>query len=135
MADMTPRERVQRALRFEKPDRAPRELWILPGAQTRWAVDIAAYYERFPSDFTGPAVQYGEAKRASGAGYHVGRYTDAWGSIWEVAQEGVVGEVAVVDSVVVHFPGGETVTYEGPMDADQRLWLYEDGTVVEGWAP
>lgn len=94
MADMTPRERVQRTLRFEKPDRAPRELWILPGAQTRWAVDIARFHERFPSDFTGPAVQYGDATRASGAGYHVGRYTDAWGSVWEVAQEGVVGEVA-----------------------------------------
>jgi hypothetical protein len=95
MADITPRERVHKTLRFEKPDRAPRDLWVLPGAQTRWAVDIATFYDRFPIDFTGPAVQYGDAKRASGAGYHVGRYTDAWGSVWEVAQDGVVSEVAV----------------------------------------
>jgi hypothetical protein len=28
---MSSRERVYKALRFEKPDRVPRDLWALPG--------------------------------------------------------------------------------------------------------
>jgi len=31
------------------------------------------------------------------------------------------------------FPGGETVEYDGPFDADQRVWVYEDGTALTGW--
>jgi hypothetical protein len=46
-----------------------------------------------------------------------------------------LGAATTVDSVVVDFPGGATVTFTGPFDADQRLWLYEDGTMTEGWAP
>ena len=40
-----------------------------------------------------------------------------------------------MDSVEVEFPGGKTVTYEGPFDANQRLWVFEDGSVSPGWAP
>jgi hypothetical protein len=46
-----------------------------------------------------------------------------------------LGDAATVGPIEVTFPGGETVTFDGPFDADQRLWLYEDGTVHEGWTP
>jgi hypothetical protein len=46
-----------------------------------------------------------------------------------------LGETTEIESIVVDFPGGGTVNYEGPFDADQRLWVYEDGSLVEGWAP
>jgi len=46
-----------------------------------------------------------------------------------------LGEHSSVDSITVQFPGGDSVTYDGPFDADQRLWLYEDGVVKSGWAP
>lgn len=46
-----------------------------------------------------------------------------------------VGAETKVDTIVVKFPGGKEVAYPGPHDADQRLWVYEDGTVKAGWAP
>ena len=46
-----------------------------------------------------------------------------------------LGEHAVVDEIVVDFPGGDQVTYSGPLEADQRLWLFEDGVVAHGFTP
>jgi hypothetical protein len=46
-----------------------------------------------------------------------------------------LGELLSVDRVVVSFPGGEAVDFAGPFDVDQRVWLYEDGTVSTGFAP
>jgi len=46
-----------------------------------------------------------------------------------------LGEHGSVDRIEIDFPGGERVTYAGPFDADQRLWLSEDGTVQAGWVP
>ena len=58
---MTPRECVMRALTFQHPDRAPRELWALPGVARYRQPELAAFYARFPSDFAGPDVIYGPA--------------------------------------------------------------------------
>ena len=44
-----------------------------------------------------------------------------------------LAEAASVDTIEVDFPGGKTVTYDGPFDTNQRLWLHEDGAVVPGW--
>ena len=47
-----------------------------------------------------------------------------------------LGEIDQIDTIEVIFPvagGGHAVTYEGPLDVDQRLWLYEDGTMETGW--
>ncbi len=46
-----------------------------------------------------------------------------------------LGDTTVVDAIEVDFPGGGHVSFSGPFDADQRLWLYEDGTSATGWAP
>ncbi|MCA9605969.1 MAG: CRTAC1 family protein [Myxococcales bacterium] len=46
-----------------------------------------------------------------------------------------LADATSVESIEVMFPGGSTVTYTGPFDADQRLWLMEDGTTHAGWAP
>ena len=47
---------------------------------------------------------------------------------------GLAGETEV-DSLTVTFPGGLEKTYPGPFAADQRIWLYEDGTTHLGWTP
>ena len=44
-----------------------------------------------------------------------------------------LGDAASVDRLEVLYPGGGLVAYEGPFEADQRLWVYEDGTVTPGW--
>ena len=46
-----------------------------------------------------------------------------------------LGAADQVDRITVSFVGGETVTWEGPWEADQRLWLWEDGTWSAGWSP
>lgn len=40
-----------------------------------------------------------------------------------------------VESIVVAYPGGASVTYAGPFDADQRVWVMEDGATHLGWSP
>jgi len=46
-----------------------------------------------------------------------------------------LGDETSIDSIEVDFPGGGTVSYSGPLTADQRIWLYEDGDALGGWAP
>jgi enediyne biosynthesis protein E4 len=45
-----------------------------------------------------------------------------------------LGAHQMIDRIRVRFPGWpEAVVYEGPFDADQRIWLYEDGQHATGW--
>ena len=44
-----------------------------------------------------------------------------------------LADTTSVDGIVVRFPGGAETTFDGPFAADQRIWIYEDGTVVPGW--
>ncbi|MCX7795325.1 MAG: methyltransferase [bacterium] len=90
---MTSRERVIRALRFENPDRVPRELWYLPGVEMFRKKELEEVLGKYPSDFTTPRYRYGVSKRAKGKPNVVGEYVDAWGCVWKVAESGVVGEV------------------------------------------
>ena len=47
---MDGRERVMRTLRFENPDRAPRDLWALPGIEMFRKDELEAMLDRFPLD-------------------------------------------------------------------------------------
>ena len=90
---MTSRERVIRALRFESPDRAPRDLWYLSGVATYRADEIDEVLRRYPMDFTGPAARYGESRYARALQGATGFFMDSWGALWHVAEPGVAGEV------------------------------------------
>lgn len=92
---MTPRERVLRTLQFAYPDRAPRDLWHLPGVALFRKAELEAMLARYPIDFAQPDFRYGDARRASGVPDRRGTYTDEWGCVWSVAEDGVVGEVKV----------------------------------------
>lgn len=46
-----------------------------------------------------------------------------------------LGTTTSVDSISVTFPGGKQVDFAGPIAADQRVWLFEDGTQATGFAP
>jgi hypothetical protein len=48
-----------------------------------------------------------------------------------------LGTATSVDKVEVTYPGKPktTVTFKGPFKTEQRLWVYDDGTVTKGWAP
>jgi len=91
--DLDSRERVTRALRFEKPDRAPRDLWTLPGIAMFRQDELEEMRQRFPRDLAHPAARYGRGTRESGTRHVVGTSTDEWGCVWHVAEPGVAGEV------------------------------------------
>lgn len=91
---MNSRERVKRCLSFQKPDRAPRDLWALDGVTKYRKDEYAAMLERYPSDFVGPdSGVYGTARLYKPLVGEVGRYVDEWGSGWEICERGVCGEV------------------------------------------
>lgn len=46
-----------------------------------------------------------------------------------------LGAVTSVDSITVTLPGNKQVVFNGPIAADQRLWLFEDGTQATGFTP
>lgn len=90
---MTSRERVIRALRFQRPDRAPRDLWYLSGVPMFRQDELDEVVRRYPTDFGESGGRYGQSGRARGMKGLVGTYVDAWGCVWHVAEPGVAGEV------------------------------------------
>ncbi|MBW2276540.1 MAG: CRTAC1 family protein, partial [Deltaproteobacteria bacterium] len=46
-----------------------------------------------------------------------------------------LGAETTVDQIDVYYPGGTSVTVDGPIVANQRVWIQADGTVTYGWAP
>lgn len=91
---MTSRERVQRCLAMDGPDRVPRDLWCLPGAVFEHGEEaIGALRRRWPVDITQVHVGRVRPHREQGDAYEVGRYVDEWGCVFENVQRGVIGEV------------------------------------------
>jgi hypothetical protein len=91
---MTSRERVLRTLEFNSPDRAPRDLWLLPVAKiNNGEAAIAAFQQRWPLDITQCCVGRPKARRATGDPYAPGTATDEWGCVYENVVAGVHGEV------------------------------------------
>ena len=91
---MTSRERVIRTLRFEGPDRPPRDLWHLGSVdmpeREREVEDIK---RRFPIDFAHSPMRGRVSHRMKGNPGVIGSYTDEWGSVWHVKETGAAGEV------------------------------------------
>jgi hypothetical protein len=90
---MTPRQRVVRTLEFDRPDRAPRDLWALPGVSMLRNDELQAVLEKFPVDFDRPGGMYGPSQRARGARNEIGLSVDEWGCEFTVMEMGIVGEV------------------------------------------
>ena len=91
---MTGRERVLRCLEFDGPDRAPRDLWVLPAACiANGDAAIEAFRKRWPTDFVQCGVGRPKGRRSSGDPYQPGRATDEWGCVYENMVPGVMGEV------------------------------------------
>lgn len=91
---MTPRQRVQAALRHQSVDRAPRDCWALPYIRLFRSAEWEALQSRFPMDIgylwaEDPTTLPPELERLR----QPGTYRDEWGSLWEVAEAGVIGEV------------------------------------------
>lgn len=90
---MTSRELVYRTLEFNNPERAPREMWILPWANHHYPEELNSIKESYPSDFIGVPGFNTEEDRSVGDPCEVGESIDAWGSKFVNYQRGIIGEV------------------------------------------
>lgn len=109
---MTSRELVKAALEFKSPERAPRNMWVLPWANMHHQDLLDKIEQDFPNDFAGPTDCWKEFPKTQGDPYTIGTYVDEWGCILTNAQDGIIGEVKVPiildedweDADQVHFP-------------------------------
>jgi uroporphyrinogen decarboxylase len=90
---MTSRERIINALHFEKPDRVPRDLWLLAGATFFKKADVDELRRRFAMDMECAPVKTPRLPHMKGEWAEAGVHIDAWGCEFQNIQRGVVGEV------------------------------------------
>ncbi|HMN61633.1 MAG TPA: hypothetical protein PJ988_14775, partial [Anaerolinea sp.] len=89
----TGRERVIAALTFQHPDRPPRDLWALPYISLFRQAELDALLAEFPMDIGGIQLSPGSSNEDAERYGQIGSYLDEWGSLWRVAEPGVIGEV------------------------------------------
>lgn len=89
---MTARERVKDALTFSGPDRVPRDLWALPYISLFRKHELDEVLDKYPSDIARPELSPGAGEDTQRLA-KPGTYTDEWGSVWQVAEPGITGEV------------------------------------------
>lgn len=91
---MNGRERVERTLKHQSVDRAPRDLWALPGVTVKRQEDWTRLREKYTfDDLQSAGSPYGRSRYAKGTPYEDRQYTDDFGCVWESGEYGVVGEV------------------------------------------
>lgn len=90
---MTPRERVRYTLQFKSTDRVPRDLWTLPYISLFRQNELDGFLANYPVDirYAEPSLELQDAERNKLAG--PGSYVDEWGSLWNVGEPGIIGEV------------------------------------------
>ncbi len=86
----SPRETVCKALRFETPQRMPRDHWWQVWTEDHYPDELSELLARYPSDFVTPDHKAPTGDRSA---YRAGRYVDPWGCVFENLQDGVIGEV------------------------------------------
>jgi hypothetical protein len=84
------RERVKRAIQFQKPDRVPVSHAVLPAAQLKYGQDLADILAEHREDFGWDFMQDLPVDQFP-ALYRTGRNKDDFGTIWHSEQLGICG--------------------------------------------
>ena len=97
---MTGREIVQKALKFDSPERTPRHLWHLPWAKYNFPQELEEILTQFPDDVVYPPNCYTDINESvynfyspDGASHQIGEATDEWGCTFVNYTQGIIGEV------------------------------------------
>jgi uroporphyrinogen decarboxylase len=88
-----PRERVQRTLNFDSPDRVPQQLWLLPWATDKYPEEVNKIRKDFPDDIIGSPSFLSKEPQVTGKSSEIGTFIDEWGCIFTNYQKGVIGQV------------------------------------------
>jgi uroporphyrinogen decarboxylase len=91
---MTSRKLVLDTLRFESPQRIPRQAWILPWAEAHHPRQVALLRKRFPDDILAAPAVYTHPPGTTGDRYAMGTYIDEWGCRFDIPEEGTIGLVS-----------------------------------------
>ena len=96
----TSRELVYETLEYRNPERAPRDLWILPWAEMKYSEELKKIQESYPGDIVHAPGFLRENPVTKGDPYKKGHHTDEWGCLFENKTDGIIGEVkeAIVSS-------------------------------------
>jgi hypothetical protein len=89
----TSRRLVYDTLDFNRPERVPRNLWLLPWAANHYPGELDRIRSTYPDDFGGVDPGYCEIAPTSGNAYAEGVYVDEWGCRFQNRAEGIIGEV------------------------------------------
>ncbi len=100
---MISRDRVIRTLNQQSIDRAPRDLWLVPGLEAARTDDVAEINVRFPGDVLHLETKWPAGKRSQGDHREAGAHSDAWGCTWQLDEHGVGSEA---DRIAVGGRGG-----------------------------
>ncbi|MCG3153525.1 MAG: hypothetical protein DKINENOH_00115 [bacterium] len=90
---MTSRELVKASLEFAGPERIPRQLWLLPWAETHFPNELRQIQQRYPDDIISAPACLRRPAPTQGDAYAPGVYLDEWGCRFENAEAGIIGIV------------------------------------------
>lgn len=90
---MNSKELVYHTLEFSKPQRVPRQLWLLPWAQNHFPNELSRIQQRFPDDIVHVPGFLRQIPVTKGNAFEIGFYVDEWGCLFDNKQRGIVGEV------------------------------------------
>lgn len=90
---MNSRNLVRKTLEFDHPPRIPRQLWLLPWAETRYPSEIAELRRLYPDDIVTAPRPCRPPVPDLGDRYRQGVYVDEWGCTFESAEAGTIGIV------------------------------------------
>ena len=89
----TSRRLVLKTLNFDKPQRIPRHLWLLPWAEINYPNELSAIQKKFQDDIIISPTCLKNQPQKFGDPYKKGVYIDEWGCEFINHQDGVIGEV------------------------------------------
>ena len=92
---MTSRELVRRTVEFDKPERIPRHLWLLPWAAAHYPDELKQIQNCYPNDILNAPACFSKPPRTKGSPFVDGFYVDEWGCTFENRQSGLIGEVKI----------------------------------------
>jgi len=90
---MTSRDLVVRTLNRQPVDRVPRNLEVSACIERFREDELEEMNFCYPSDIQEPDFNYPRGRRAKGTPGKAGRYTDAWGCIWQIAKQAAEGHI------------------------------------------
>ena len=81
-------DRFFKAITYQDPERNPVKVSLLPATWAKYGKNLQTLCLRHPDLFQGVRATE-EVRYFTPPSYHIGKFTDAWGCVWEKYQRGI----------------------------------------------